>query len=250
MKLKVLLVFVLSLSAVFAQVNQVDAQGRKQGEWVKTFENSRAVFYRGQFKDDKPVGTFRYYYPSTKLKAVIKHHDGSDVSEGWFYHENENLMTYGRYKDSKKDSTWYHYGPSGRISFKENYRADSLHGKKVVYFVPEDPNDKSELPSRIMYYDNGKLTGDYIEYFDVGVVRVKGQYKDHKKHGMWEHYEPSGKPMMKIRWKEGNKHGWSIAYEEGKEVQRNYYYYGKRKEGKELKELMDQMKKEGINPNE
>jgi hypothetical protein len=40
-----------------AQLNQTDAKGRKQGEWAKTYPKSRVYQYKGQFKDDKPIGT-------------------------------------------------------------------------------------------------------------------------------------------------------------------------------------------------
>ena len=47
---------------VFSQeINKVDSKGRKQGVWQKTYPNSRAIEYKGQFKDDKPVGTFYYF---------------------------------------------------------------------------------------------------------------------------------------------------------------------------------------------
>ena len=39
-------------------VNQKDAQGRKQGPWERTWADSEQLRYSGQFKDDKPTGTF------------------------------------------------------------------------------------------------------------------------------------------------------------------------------------------------
>ena len=47
---------------LFSQdLNKTDANGKKQGDWKKYYENG-FVRYQGQFKDDKPVGTFNYYY--------------------------------------------------------------------------------------------------------------------------------------------------------------------------------------------
>ena len=59
------------------QLNQVDAKGKKQGEWGKLYEGSRVFEYKGQFVNDKPVGKFTYYYPSSKVKAIIKHDENS-----------------------------------------------------------------------------------------------------------------------------------------------------------------------------
>ena len=73
MKLLMALILVFTSGLSIAQLNQTDSKGRKQGEWAKTYPKSRVYQYKGQFKDDKPIGTFTYYYESGKVKAVIKH---------------------------------------------------------------------------------------------------------------------------------------------------------------------------------
>lgn len=230
--------------------NKVDEQGRKQGAWVKTYPNSRAILYKGQFVDDEPVGTFTYYYPSTKVQAVIKHDAETKTSKGYFYHENGNLMTYGTYKNQLKDGVWYNYGPSGRISFTETYKNDQLHGKKTVYFVPSDPADKSEKVSRTMYYVNGQLDGEFREWFDFGGIRTEGQYVNNRRHGVWKAYHYTGNLMSLTRYKNGEKHGWCTAHDEsGKELNKVYYFHNELKEGEELEKIMKQFKEKGLNPN-
>lgn len=241
----------LSFVASGQEVNQVDAKGRKQGAWAKTYPNSRVYQYKGQFKDDKPVGTFTYFYESTKVKAIIKHDASSTRSVAYYYHENGNLMSHGIYRDMKKDSVWLNFLPSGRLSNSETYKNDLLDGKKVVYYVPDDVNDKSRMIATIFYYSEGKLNGETIDYFDIGGVKMKGTYQNDKKVGVWEYYHLSGKKMMLERYKNGVRHGWCFAYDEtGKETGKAYYYYGRKLEGKELEEKMKQMKEKGINPNE
>lgn len=245
-----LLILLVFSSAVFAQVNQVDSKGRKQGPWEKVYKGTVVYQYRGQFKDDKPVGKFTYFYKSSKVKAVVNH--GTDGrSEAFFYHENGVLMSYGIYRDMKKDSIWTNFGPSGKLSNKETYKNDILDGPKVVFFVPEDPADKSQRISAMMYYKQGELHGEYTEYFIDGTVMRKGQYESGKKVGVWDEFHPNGKKSHLYRYKNGLKHGWTFSYDEnGKELFRVYYYYGRKLEGEELQEKMRQMKELGINPNE
>lgn len=245
----ILLIFVTSL--VIAQLNQVDSKGRKQGEWGKLYEGTKVFQYKGQFKDDKPVGKFTYYYESSKVKAVIKHDDNSNRSEAFYYHENGALMSYGIFRNELKDSVWLNFGPSQRISNTETYKNGKLEGKKVIYYIPELEADKSQIPSVVSYYKNDSLNGDYIEYFDGKNIKVKGAYDMNKKDGVWTHYHTSGKPMMVIRYKKGVKHGWAFGYDEtGKEIGKKYFYYGRHLEGKILAEKLRQMKELGINPNE
>jgi len=247
-KLIFLLTFLISFIGIGQ--NQVDAKGRKQGPWSKTYPKSKVYEYKGQFKDNKPVGTFTYFYASTKVKAIIKHDESSTRSVAYFYHENGNLMSAGIYRDLKKDSVWMNFLPSGRLSTSETFMNDLLHGKKIIYFVPEDVNDKSRFVSGAFNYENGKLKGEAIEYFDTGVTRSKGSYEMDKKVGVWDYFHPNGKKMIMERYKNGIRHGWQFAYDEtGKEVGKSYYYYGQKKEGKELEHLMKQMKAKGISPN-
>ncbi len=76
-----------------AQVNEVDDQGRKQGKWEKLYEGTRVYMYRGQFKDDIPVGKFVYFYRSQKVKAVINHNVVETGRSVAFYYHEENGKT-------------------------------------------------------------------------------------------------------------------------------------------------------------
>ncbi|MEX2485467.1 MAG: toxin-antitoxin system YwqK family antitoxin [Brumimicrobium sp.] len=252
MKLLVFCIGIFLLSTVYAQdVNQVDGQGRKQGEWIKYFERSNVPRYKGQFKDDIPVGEFVYYYPSNKVRMIVKHEENSPRSEAYFYHENKELLAYGIYKNQEKDSVWTHYGPSGRISFKETYKVGELHGERITYYVPEIKHDKTVEVMREAVYKNGRLNGPVIEYFPGGTKKLEGKYVEGKFEGVVKRYHPNGKLMIQERWKNRQKHGWWIAYDEkGKENGRIYYLKGEKLEGKELKDYMQKLKAEGKNPNE
>ena len=237
--------------SIFAQLNQVDAKGKKQGEWGKLYDGTKVFLYKGQFVNDKPVGKFTYYYPSSKVKAVIKHDPNSNRSVAYYYHDNGALMSYGIFRNQLKDSVWLNFGPSQRISNTETFKNGKLEGKKVIYYVPELASDKSQIPSTISYYKNDMLDGDYTEYFDGKNVKVKGVYSLGKKEGVWTHYSTSGKPMMILRYQKGVMHGWAFGYDDaGKEIGKKYYYHGRHLEGKILEEKMRQMKELGINPNE
>lgn len=247
----VVLPMLFFVSKAIGQINQKDKQGKKQGVWQKNYPKSSALEYKGQFKNDKPVGVFTYYYPSTKVKAVIKHGENTSRSEAYFYHENGVLMSFGIYQNMKKDSVWLNFGPSGRISYKETYKNDVLDGLKTVYFISENLEDRSSKISALSMYKAGKLNGEFKEYFDSGQVKTTGTFQEDKKVGIWEQFHPNGKKMSLTRYKDGQRHGWCQAFDEtGKEVSKLYYFHGKLKQGKDLELLMRQMKEKGLNPNE
>jgi antitoxin component YwqK of YwqJK toxin-antitoxin module len=238
-------------TVLLSQVNQKDSKGRKQGPWNKLYPNSRVFEYEGQFKDDKPVGTFTYYYPSKKKKAVIIHQEGTGRSIATFYHEAGGVMSKGIYRNLKKDSIWLSYTPSGKLSTSESYKNDLLDGKVIMYYLPEEASDKSLKISATYLYSKGLLEGESVEYFLNGKIKSKGVYKQNKKVGIWESFHPNGQKMNVLRFKEGVQHGWSYAYDTlGKEIAKNYYYNGRRLEGKELTEKLEQFKALGIDPNQ
>ena len=248
---KLIFIYLLFISAlIHAQINQVDANGKKQGSWEKKHPKSSVLHYKGQFKDDKPVGVFTYYYLSNKIQAVIKHDLKTGRSEATFYHENGNILSQGIFKNMKKDSVWCNYVPSGRLSSKETYKNDVLDGKMIVYYVPEDLYDKTQQVYYTCNYLNGKLDGEKIEYFQGGKLKSKGNYRNNIKVGVWEEYHPNGRLMMTQRYLKGERHGWWISYgENGQETGRTYYYEGTRLEGKELEKKLKELKAKGIDPN-
>ena len=244
-----LFIFFLTIFS-FGQ-NLTDSKGRKQGAWSKVYPGTKVYQYKGQFKDDKPVGTFTYYYESTKVKAIVKHGETTDRSEAFYYHENGKLMSYGIFRSQKKDSIWLNFGPSGRLSNSETYQKDLLNGKKTVYYVPEDPNDKTQVVSAVMYYTDGKLNGDYAEYFPNGAVKEKGKYDMDRKVGIWERYHVTGKKMVQERYKLGLRNGWCYAYNEGgTEIGKKFYWEGVAYTGKGLEAKLKELKRKGIDPNQ
>lgn len=245
----------LSLSFVcvsMAQVNQTDSQGRKQGEWIKYYDNSKAIRFKGQFKNDKPVGKFVYYYPSQVVQAIIVHDEKGPRSEAYMYNEDKKLMAFGIYMNQEKDSVWTHYDYYENISFKETYKKGVLHGQKTIYFSPKDAGTKQKpAVLKTIQYVDGELHGPLIEYFPDGIVKRKTNYQNGARHGKIEHFHPGGQLFIVERWKNNMKHGWWITYEEsGKEIGRRYFYENVEYEGDDLKKKLAELKAKGISPNE
>lgn len=250
------IIFILSLLTSFgftsiAQINQVDSKGRKQGEWVKTYDDSDALRYKGQFVDDKPVGKFVYYYPNNKVRSIIKHDENSNRSEAFFYHPGNEIIAHGIYRGEKKDSVWTHFLPTGHYSYTETYKNGLLNGERITYYGQEAVEDpRVKLILRKSNYVNGELSGDYIEYFPDGIIKEKGTYVNGSLEGVVLKNHPNGKTMIEERWKNKKKHGWWATYDEsGIELGRIYFKHGVQLEGEELDNYMEKLKKEGKNPN-
>lgn len=230
MKILSLLLFFVSIGT-FAQVNQKDAQGRKQGVWKKPYPNNAIFKYVGQFKNDKPYGKFVYYHESGAVEAVIQFKlDGTARCK--MYHESGYMMAKGNYIDQKKDSIWLFYDDRGIISYQEGYKNGKLHGERIVYYEPQ--NGKYLIAS-FSNWKNGLQHGPYKKYHTNMKLAEEGKWVDGQRDGMVKHYYPSGKQSRIERYQFGVKHGYWIFYNpEGKQAGYHLYLHGRRLKGKEL----------------
>ncbi len=136
---KFVAVFVILCFAIqmYAQkndtINTVDENGLKQGFWLKTDNYGRKV-YEGNFADDLPVGTFRYYYDNGRLKAVSEIGSGGQNSFTTLYHPNGRKMSEGNYVNRQRDSVWLIYDTHGQLLTSETYSSGVLQGKKATVF--------------------------------------------------------------------------------------------------------------------
>jgi antitoxin component YwqK of YwqJK toxin-antitoxin module len=243
-------IFFFSVSHSKAQ-NVTDAKGLKQGEWSKVYPGTNVLQYKGQFKNNVPSGTFTYFYETGKTKAIIIHGDKALRSEAFFYYPSGKLMTYGIYRNQKKDSVWSNYNENEALVYTETFQNDVLNGKKSTYYLPDATQGKTKVIAIESNYLNGKLSGQFTEYFMNGTIKETGVYKDDAREGVWIKNNPNGSKMMEERFKKGITHGWQYAYDDtGKEIGKSYYYNGEKLEGKLLDAKLEYFKKNGIDPNQ
>jgi antitoxin component YwqK of YwqJK toxin-antitoxin module len=129
-------------------------------------------------------------------------------------------------KNGKKSGRWEYYSKTGRLVLAVNYENNKREGEYIRY------QPMTGKPFEKGYYSNGVKTGTYIRYYTDGTLRVKGNYKDGLKQGVWEYYyKSSGSVRAKGNFDRGRKHGvWSfydysevlkrtIEYSDGKIIQ-------------------------------
>lgn len=235
----------------FAQVNQVDSQGRKNGTWAKYYPNTQVLRYKGQFIHGKPVGKFVYYFEDAKVKAIILHDTNSNHAKAYMYFANGALAASGNYIGQKKDSIWTEFSPNGDVTSRSTYKNGKLDGLKTMYYGTDvSPRPNEVLILKKIHFKNGQADGPFISYFDDGTVKSKGQFKNGELEGVVKKFHPNGQLMLLERFRGGQRNGWWITYDKtGKEQGRRYYKMGKPLEGKELKKYMEELKAKGIDPN-
>ena len=72
MKFIYLSLILLIATIVSAQdINQVDANGERQGVWRKNFDKTKVLRYEGEFSHGKEIGLFKFY-KNINGKAVCR----------------------------------------------------------------------------------------------------------------------------------------------------------------------------------
>jgi len=236
-------------------VNQKDAQGRKQGPWERTWADSEQLRYSGQFKDDKPTGTFTYYGTTGKLESTVSWYTGGNAAHAKHYHPDGKLMAEGRYAGEQKDSTWNYYDATGALRGTERWKNGKFHGDQEAFF------HNGKVAERCAWKD-GVRDGDCQQFFDNGQVRtstayaldqaegpmrvfsedgkkeIEGQYAKGLRDGLWKHYNADGSILMQILYakdkvvKEKKENGtFRTFFPDGQLMLEEMYKLGKR-EGK------------------
>lgn len=220
MKKIIVLLFVVLVNSLYAQT--VDASGKKQGYWKKKDDKTGKLIYEGEFKDDKPIGTFTHYYPGDSAKrAVTYYKNGGKIAYAKLFHQlSGKLMAQGKYIDELKDSIWLFSDDGGVLLSKDNYNMGKKEGKCLVYLpdgaLAEEKNFKNGLENGVFkqFYDgklvkgegkyvNGKMDGKATYYFPSGTIAATGVYKNGSKDGVWIYKDKDGKLKEKELFKNG-----------------------------------------------
>lgn len=203
-------------NGVMAQ-NITDNQGRKQGHWVKTAKNGSKTM-EGTYKDDYPIDTF-YYYDS-KGRVTIKNYftDKGKNTHTWLLFPNGKVQAEGNYVEKQKQGTWKYYNEKGKRITEVEYKDNKKHGQEKLY--DDDGKDLIQVTSYVAGVRNGQfykslqtygyytavykddiLNGEYREYFPNKKIRIKGDYIQGKKEGLWSIYHSDGKIAQEFTYK-------------------------------------------------
>ena len=202
-------------------INQVDDQGHKQGNW-RTVDEAGNLKFEGAFINDIPVGTFTFYYPDGKIRAVSVMFDNGKRSRTKLFHPNGRLMGEGNYLNKVKDSTWNYYSDFDGVRLSSEYYIEGALDGNVVNYYPQG-DVAEEIPYKMglkdgvwkQYFTDGKLKlkatyiNDMLEgmmfvYYQNGVPEVSGIYKNNFKDGPWLYFTDKGVAYKKETFLKGS----------------------------------------------
>lgn len=199
---------------IFGQVNtptnMVDAQGKKQGEWVKYYKNG-AIQYKGKFKDDHPVDTLVRYYENKVLMSIFVYSEDGKQATARINHPNGYIASEGVYVNQLKEGVWKFYSEEveGYLMNEENYSENMKNGLSIKYYSTKAVAEK-------LTYSYGLKDGEWLQYFADGQPFLKASYSAGLLEGKFETWFSNGKPEFIGAYKDNFRDGkWLIYNEDG-----------------------------------
>jgi antitoxin component YwqK of YwqJK toxin-antitoxin module len=232
--------FAFNWANLFSQTT--DATGKKQGYWKKNDAVTNKLIYEGEFKDDKPVGKFKYYYPHDTIRAILNFRKDGQTASAQLFHLNGKRMAVGKYINKEiKDSVWDYYDEEALLISKESYKNGKKDGLCIVYL----PDGK--LAEEINY-KNGLPEGPYKKYFDGVILREKGQNVKGYLDGKITHYFPNGIEVATGYYLNGKKNGvWVYKNQDGTLKERELHINGRLASKKETEAFFQKNKTQPAN---
>lgn len=200
-------------------INILDASGKKQGKWIKKYDNE-VVRYIGQFKDDKPYGKFQYFTETGELKTLTLYSSGGDSTFTSHYNKSGVIIAKGYYFQQQKTGTWLYYNDEKMLLAEEVYKNGVKDGLWKVYFrngnVSETVTwkDGKREGEFVQYHENGKeklrtafkndeINGKFEVMNSLGIVVITGVYENSLKKGDWLYFDNDGIPSKKETYVNG-----------------------------------------------
>lgn len=198
---------IITCFSVAAQENRKDANGLKQGEWGKDFKNGQAK-YRGSFKDGKPVGDIKHFYPNGAKRSVLSYTDNGKAIAVHYY-TNGKKQSEGVYINQLKEGVWSFYNEDGVLRAKESYQKDKKQGVAITYF--ENGTKASETS-----FSEDVLDGKQSQYFESGAIMSTDNFTKGARNGAFAIFNPSGKPSLTGEHTNGEETGvWEVFDKDG-----------------------------------
>jgi antitoxin component YwqK of YwqJK toxin-antitoxin module len=212
------IIAIASMLAIFANVNcqnsndinKLDQQGRKQGQWVKK-DTDGNVLYEGTFKDGHPVGEFKRYYSNKTLLSLLNYSIDGRTADATMWYPNAYIAAKGKYIDQKKEGIWKFYSSSvnGYLLNEESYKGNLRNGLSIKYFPDSTVAEK-------INYLNDKKNGECTQYYTGGKLFLKSNYSGDLLNGKFEVWFKNGKNQFTGSYKNNLRDGkWNIYKEDG-----------------------------------
>jgi len=212
---------VFSQSTPAKDTNYTAPNGLKQGYWEK-YDKNNILKYKGTFKNNIPVDTFKYYDAKGFAQAVLFFSNNGKTAGAKLYYANGKIKGSGLYVNNKKNGLWKYYNEKGILIAEDFYKQDKKNGVCKIYYANGKISDEKT-------WKDDLKSGEWKQYYYTdGAIKLQAYCKDDFLDGQFKFYYPSGIVMTSGIYERSLKQGiWTFLNEEGKLAKKKTYEKGK-----------------------
>ncbi|HHG85072.1 MAG TPA: hypothetical protein ENJ82_10040 [Bacteroidetes bacterium] len=176
------------------------AKGQRSGEWT-FFDKNQKLAAKGSYQDGKEEGPWKFWYDNGNLKREGAFAAGLQHGHWKTYFADETLESEGDFKQGEQLGIWQFFFGNAQKRSQGEMAKDKRVGEWKFWFNNGEPKElriyngeKNILQSS--WQENGTPmvvdgTGEY-EYWEYGLRREKGAYKDGLMDGKWTFWDENG----------------------------------------------------------
>lgn len=144
-----------------------------------------------------PDGPYRGYHEDKETIKMEGKVVGGVPNGLWrTYYQNGHLKSSVNYKDGKVDGIAFFFYNDGN----ETKMAEVVYKDDVITGLYQEFYQNGAQKARLNY-EEGMLNGDAEFYYPTGRIKIKGKYKDDEKKGKWLFYDENGAVINKEKMK-------------------------------------------------
>lgn len=182
-------------------------------------------------------GEQRSYYPSGALKAASSYKHGVLDGEKKRYNENGDLIFSARYVKGLLDGKYYQIYPDG-MKEERQYNHGLPEGAWTTWAPKEQeeggPSNQELIILAQATYSNGKIEGEYREYYPSGDISLIVSFRKGARHGSSAIYSPEGKLIASTKYNDGKQDGEMMLYYPSGAVLRRAMFHQNVQEGEDI----------------
>ena len=128
----------------------VFVKGRKEGQWIKYFEDGKTPKLKGSYSNNRPDGEFIRYYKNGKIKEKGSYSKSKFKGEYVRYYSSGKTEYIGNYNNlGEETGVIKHFHKNGNLALEYFAKNGHLTGKLTRYF------EDGSLQSSISFSENG-----------------------------------------------------------------------------------------------
>jgi antitoxin component YwqK of YwqJK toxin-antitoxin module len=202
------------------RINNTDAAGMKQGEWLDFYPDG-SIRTERNYRDDLLHGYYKEYDSRGRLVVTLLYDNGKVT--GTDADNSTEIEIQNRYDDSGRLIYSGPYKDGVPVGIHREYNADGSIRNARIY------NDNGVFISEGIVDAEGNRNGSWKDFSADGKPVAEGNYSANRRTGTWKFYNNAGRLEQSGPYSNGRIDGtWRWYYPDGELLREEDYFQGKR----------------------